>query len=73
MAKTTERTSFTKDIEGRYLCNDIAEVNASDFAQRGARKTALQESVYFVNTTGERPASIELTETKWDIKSTTEV
>ncbi|HEY3455842.1 MAG TPA: hypothetical protein VGK64_14645 [Bryobacteraceae bacterium] len=28
MPKTTERTSFTKDIEGRYLCNDIAEVNA---------------------------------------------
>src|SRR5262249_61214891 len=26
MPKTTERTSFTKDIEGRYLCNDIAEV-----------------------------------------------
>jgi len=28
MPKTTERTSFTKDIEGRYLCNDITEVNA---------------------------------------------
>src|SRR4051794_2280800 len=28
MLKTTERTSFTKDIEGRYLCNDINEVNA---------------------------------------------
>lgn len=28
MAKTTERTSFTKDIEGRYLCNDLSEVNA---------------------------------------------
>jgi choline dehydrogenase-like flavoprotein len=28
MPKTTERTSFTKDIEGRYLCNDISEVNA---------------------------------------------
>lgn len=28
MAKTTERTSFTKDVEGRYLCNDINEVNA---------------------------------------------
>src|SRR3954447_14975238 len=28
MPKTTERTSFTKDIEGRYLCNDINEVNA---------------------------------------------
>jgi len=28
MAKTTERTSFTKDIQGRYLCNDINEVNA---------------------------------------------
>jgi choline dehydrogenase-like flavoprotein len=28
MAKTTEATSFTKDIQGRYLCNDINEVNA---------------------------------------------
>jgi choline dehydrogenase-like flavoprotein len=28
MAKKTERTSFTKDVEGRYLCNDITEVNA---------------------------------------------
>jgi Choline dehydrogenase and related flavoproteins len=28
MPKTSERTSFTKDVEGRYLCNDIAEVNA---------------------------------------------
>jgi len=28
MPKTTERTSFTKDIEGRYLCNDFNEVNA---------------------------------------------
>jgi choline dehydrogenase-like flavoprotein len=28
MAKVTERTSFTKDVEGRYLCNDISEVNA---------------------------------------------
>jgi choline dehydrogenase-like flavoprotein len=28
MPKTTERTSFTRDIEGRYLCNDITEVNA---------------------------------------------
>jgi len=28
MPKTTERTSFTKDIEGRFLCNDITEVNA---------------------------------------------
>jgi choline dehydrogenase-like flavoprotein len=27
MPKTSERTSFTKDIEGRYLCNDINEVN----------------------------------------------
>ena len=25
--KITERTSFTKDVQGRYLCNDIAEVN----------------------------------------------
>src|SRR3954447_16077131 len=28
MAKLTERTSFTKDVEGRYLCNDVSEVNA---------------------------------------------
>jgi len=28
MAKSTERTSFTKDVQGRYLCNDIAEANA---------------------------------------------
>jgi choline dehydrogenase-like flavoprotein len=28
MAKTTERTSFTKDVQGRYLCNDLNEVNA---------------------------------------------
>jgi len=28
MAKATESTSFTKDVQGRYLCNDIAEVNA---------------------------------------------
>ena len=27
MSKITERTSFTKDIQGRYLCNDITEVN----------------------------------------------
>src|SRR5215210_5766059 len=28
MAKATEQTSFTKDVQGRYLCNDISEVNA---------------------------------------------
>jgi choline dehydrogenase-like flavoprotein len=28
MPKTTERTSFTKDVTGRYLCNDIDEVHA---------------------------------------------
>jgi hypothetical protein len=28
VAKTTERTSFSKDVQGRYLCNDIGEVNA---------------------------------------------
>ena len=28
MAKSTERTSFTKDVQGRYLCNDISEINA---------------------------------------------
>jgi hypothetical protein len=33
--KKTERTSFTKDVEGRYLCNDINEVNAWKSSQRG--------------------------------------
>src|SRR3954470_12516667 len=28
MVTKTERTSFTLDIQGRYLCNDITEVNA---------------------------------------------
>ena len=28
MVKLTERTSFTKDVEGRYLCNDFPEVDA---------------------------------------------
>ena len=28
MAETTERTSFTKDVRGRFLCNDLTEVNA---------------------------------------------
>ena len=28
MGKITETTSFTKDIQGRYLCNDIFEVDA---------------------------------------------
>ena len=28
MAKITEATSFTKDVQGRYLCNDISEANA---------------------------------------------
>src|SRR6266404_5933645 len=28
MPKTTERTSITKDVQGRYLCNDPTEVNA---------------------------------------------
>ena len=23
MAKLTERTSFTKDVQGRYLCNNV--------------------------------------------------
>jgi hypothetical protein len=25
---TTEATSFTKDVQGRYICNDTAEANA---------------------------------------------
>jgi choline dehydrogenase-like flavoprotein len=28
MPRTTESTSFTKDVQGRYLCNDITEVNS---------------------------------------------
>jgi hypothetical protein len=28
MPLTTERTSFTKDVQGRYLCNDISEVDS---------------------------------------------
>jgi hypothetical protein len=28
MAKATERTSFTKDVQGRYLANDFAEMQA---------------------------------------------
>jgi hypothetical protein len=28
MPTTTERTSFTKDIQGRYLCNNLTEVDA---------------------------------------------
>jgi choline dehydrogenase-like flavoprotein len=28
MVKATESTSFTKDVQGRYLCNDLSEVNA---------------------------------------------
>lgn len=35
MAKSTERTSFTRDVQGRYLCNDISEVNA--WKSRGGR------------------------------------
>jgi len=28
MAISTEKTSFTKDVQGRYLCNDFSEVEA---------------------------------------------
>lgn len=28
MAKTTESTSFTRDVQGRFLCNDFSEVEA---------------------------------------------
>lgn len=28
MPTTTERTSFTKDVQGRYLCNNLTEVDA---------------------------------------------
>src|SRR6188472_3630219 len=28
MPVTTERTSFSKDVQGRYLCNNLAEVDA---------------------------------------------
>ena len=39
MAKLTERTSFTKDVEGRYLCNDVSEVNAWDIGWEAGRST----------------------------------
>src|SRR5437660_3095170 len=35
MPKTTESTSFTKDIQGRYLCNDLNEVDAWRVAAGG--------------------------------------
>ena len=35
MAKTSEFTSFTKDIQGRYLCNDFSEAEA--WRQEGGR------------------------------------
>lgn len=35
MAKTAESTSFTKDVQGRYLCNDVTEVNV--WKERGGR------------------------------------
>ena len=28
MPLTTEKTTFTRDVQGRYLCNDLTEVNA---------------------------------------------
>src|SRR5258705_7025544 len=28
MGKASELTSFTKDVQGRYLCNDFSEVEA---------------------------------------------
>ena len=31
MAITTESTSFTKDVQGRYLCNDISELAGRPF------------------------------------------
>src|SRR4051794_41551842 len=35
MAKSSEFTSFTKDIQGRYLCNDFSEAEA--WRQEGGR------------------------------------
>jgi hypothetical protein len=34
MAKLTERTSFTKDVEGRYLCNDVLASGADPESRR---------------------------------------
>src|SRR6476620_4172832 len=31
MAITTESTSFTKDVQGRYLCNDFGELAGPPF------------------------------------------
>ena len=28
MPLTTEKTTFTRDVQGRYLCNDLTEVNS---------------------------------------------
>src|SRR5215204_7716864 len=28
MPLTTEKTTFTRDVQGRYLCNDLSEVNS---------------------------------------------
>ena len=35
MAKPSESTSFTKDVQGRYLCNDFTEAEA--WRQEGGR------------------------------------
>ena len=50
--------------DGNHQRRPVRGRRASDFAQRRPRKTALQESIYFVNTTGEGFAGVELTETK---------
>lgn len=57
MAKMTESTSFTKDVQGRYLCNDVTEANAWQAAAGrpfdvivvggGTFGTAIAEHIWF--------------------------
>ncbi len=39
MPLTTETTSFTKDVQGRYLCNNLAELMRGN-PQAGVRSTS---------------------------------
>jgi choline dehydrogenase-like flavoprotein len=57
MVKVTESTSFTKDVQGRYLCNDLTEANAWQAAAGrpfdvivvggGTFGTAIAEHIWF--------------------------
>src|SRR3954454_16280365 len=39
MAKASEFTSFTKDVQGRYLCNDFSEAEAPCCMDRWCGRT----------------------------------